>query len=154
MSRNEWRIAVLGPEDMTAWRQMRQTLWPEMTGEENLSETESMLAAESRFFIRIAFDPQGGAIGFAEAALRTDYVNGCATSPVVFLEGIYVEPQLRRQGVARALADAVEEWGRKMGCREFASDALLENTSSHSMHRRLGFEETERVVFFRRDLLS
>ena len=70
------------------------------------------------------------------------------------MEGIYVDPQIRRQGVARALVDAVEEWGRKIGCREFASDALLENTSSHSMHRGLGFEETERVVYFRKQLLS
>jgi aminoglycoside 6'-N-acetyltransferase I len=139
---------------MTTWRQMRQALWPEMTAEENLSETESMLAAESRFFIRVALDAQGRAAGFAEAALRTDSVNGCATSPVVFLEGIYVEPQLRRQGVARALVHAVEEWGRKIGCREFASDALLENSSSHSMHHGLGFEETERVVYFRKQLLS
>lgn len=133
---------------------MRQALWPEMTAEENLSETESMLAAESRFFIRVALDARGRAAGFVEAALRTDSVNGCATSPVVFLEGIYVEPQLRRQGVSRALVHAVEEWGRKIGCREFASDALLENTSSHSMHRGLGFEETERVVYFRKRLLS
>ena len=154
MSRTEWRIAAPGPEGMTAWRQMRQTLWPEMRAEENLSETESMLAAESRFFIRVALDAQGRAAGFAEAALRTDAVNGCATSPVVFLEGIYVEPELRRQGVARALVHAVEEWGRKIGCCEFASDALLENTSSHSMHRGLGFEETERVVYFRKQLMS
>jgi aminoglycoside 6'-N-acetyltransferase I len=139
---------------MTAWRQMRQALWPEMTKEENLSETEAMLAAESRFFIRVALDAQSRAAGFAEAAVRTDSVNGCTTSPVVFLEGIYVEPVLRRQGIARSLVSAVEEWGRKVGCRELASDALLENTSSHSMHRRLGFEETERVVYFRKDLFS
>ena len=154
MSRTEWRVAAPGLEHMTSWRQMRQALWPKMTEEENFSETESMLTAESRFFIRVALDAQGKAVGFAEAALRTDPVNGCATSPVVFLEGIYVEQQVRRQGVARALVHAVEEWGRKIGCREFASDALLENTSSHSMHRGLGFEETERVVYFRKQLLS
>ena len=82
MSKTEWRIAAPGPGHMTSWRQMRQALWPEMTEEENLSETESMLAAESRFFIRVALDPQGRAGGFAEAALRTDCVNGCAPSPV------------------------------------------------------------------------
>ena len=93
-------------------------------------------------------------VGFVEATVRNDYVNGCATSPVVFLEGVYVEPWARRQGAARALVGAAEEWGRKMDCREFASDALLENSDSHAMHRALGFEETERVVYFRKDLLS
>lgn len=152
MRGTEWRIALPGREHMTSWRQMRQALWPEMTREENISETESMLAEESRFFLRVALNAQDRAAGFAEAALRTDSVNGCATSPVVFLEGIYVVPEFRRRGVARTLVLAVEEWGRKIGCREFASDALLENTASHSMHRGLGFEETERVVYFRKEI--
>jgi aminoglycoside 6'-N-acetyltransferase I len=132
---------------------MRQALWPEMTEGENASETEAMIN-HPRSFIRIALNTENGSLGFVEAMLRSDYVNGCATSPVPFLEGIYVEPHVRRQGVARALVNTVEEWGRKMGCREFASDALLENTGSHSMHRALGFQETERVVYFRKDLLS
>jgi aminoglycoside 6'-N-acetyltransferase I len=136
---------------LPAWRRMRRTLWPEMNEEENARETEAMMTS-SRSFIRIALNPQNNPIAFVEATLRTDNVNGCATSPVAFLEGLYVEPQVRRQGVARALVGAVEEWGREMGCREFASDALLENVSSHSMHRGLGFEETERVVYFRKEL--
>jgi aminoglycoside 6'-N-acetyltransferase I len=151
---SEWRVASPDPKQMTAWRQMRQALWPEMTEAENLHETEAMMTATSRFFVRIAMNTQDNPIGFVEATLRTDYVNGCATSPVAFLEGIYVEPEARRQGIARTLVGAVEEWGRKMDCREFASDALLENSDSHSMHHALGFEETERVVYFRKDLLS
>jgi aminoglycoside 6'-N-acetyltransferase I len=137
---------------LPAWRAMRQTLWPEMTEEENQRETEAMMA-DSRAFVRIAWNTEGQPAGFAEATLRRDYVNGCATSPVVFLEGIYVEPWARRQEAARSLVDAVQTWGRANGCREFASDALLENSDSHSMHRALGFEETERVVYFRKDLI-
>jgi aminoglycoside 6'-N-acetyltransferase I len=151
---SEWRVASPDPKQMTGWRQMRQALWPEMTEVENLHETEAMMTATSRFFVRIALNTQDNPTGFVEATLWTDYVNGCATSPVAFLEGIYVEPEVRRQGIARALVGAVEEWGRKMDCREFASDALLENSDSHAMHRALGFEETERVVYFRKDLLS
>jgi aminoglycoside 6'-N-acetyltransferase I len=102
--------------------------------------------------VRIASSMEGKTAGFVEAALRMDYVNGCVSSPVVFLEGIYVEPWARRQGAARSLVEAVETWGRTQGCSEFASDALLENSDSHSMHRGLGFEETERVVYFRKSL--
>ena len=87
-----------------------------------------------------------------EATLRTDYVNGCETSPVAFLEGIYVEPGARRQGVARRLVEVVQQWARQMNCSEMASDALLQNTDSHGMHLGLGFEETERVVYFRKVL--
>ena len=154
MREAEWRVSTPDLGQMTAWRQMRKTLWPEMTEDENLHEIEAMMTETSRFFVRIALNKEDKPVGFVEATVRNDYVNGCATSPVVFLEGIYVEPEARRQGIARTLIGAVEEWGRKMDCREFASDALLENSDSHSMHRALGFEETERVVYFRKDLLS
>jgi aminoglycoside 6'-N-acetyltransferase I len=81
-------------------------------------------------------------------------VNGCETSPVAFLEGIYVEPWARRQGVAKELVAEVERWAFARGCQEFASDALLDDTDSHGMHVALGFEETERVVYFRKGLAS
>nr|WP_272886688.1 aminoglycoside 6'-N-acetyltransferase [Phenylobacterium aquaticum] len=93
-----------------------------------------------------------GPVGFAEVALRTDYVNGCDTSPVAFLEAVYVAPDQRRGGCARALITAVEDWGRARGCTELASDADLANIDSHRMHAAVGFEETERVVYFRKGL--
>lgn len=55
-----------------------------------------------------------------------------------------------RDGKPAGLAEA--RWARACGCRELASDALLENQASHAAHRALGFVETERVVFFRKPL--
>jgi aminoglycoside 6'-N-acetyltransferase I len=130
---------------------MRHALWPEMREAENFQETKA-LAEGPKAFVRLALDGQGRAAGFVEATLRTDYVNGCETSPVAFLEGIYVEPWARRQGVARGLVEVVQQWARQMNCSEMASDALLENTDSHGMHLAVGFEETERVVYFRKIL--
>lgn len=107
-------------------------------------------ANAERYAQFVAYSESNTALGFVEAAVRTDYVNGTQSAPVVFLEGLYVVPEARRRGVARALVGAVERWALDIGCREFASDALLENHVSHAVHRALGFEETERVVFFRR----
>jgi len=81
-----------------------------------------------------------------------DYVNGTGSSPVAFLEGLYVTPNFRRKGVARALVNCVVEWASAWGCLELASDSLLNNTAAHAAHRALGFEETERVVYFLRRL--
>ncbi len=36
------------------------------------------------------------------------------------------------------------------GCREIASDTSPENTISQKVHQALGFEETERVIFYRK----
>lgn len=90
--------------------------------------------------------------GFAEAALRYDHVNGCATSPVAFLEGIFVCREQRGRGVGRALLQAVQSWARARGCTELASDAHLDNVASHAFHAALGFDEVERVVFFHKAL--
>ena len=45
---------------------------------------------------------------------------------------------------------AVERWTVAQGASELASDALIDNFVSHRMHAALGFEETERVVAFRK----
>jgi aminoglycoside 6'-N-acetyltransferase I len=100
----------------------------------------------------LAIDDEGHAIGFAELALRGDYVNGTHGSPVGFLEAWYVAPEWRGCGVGRALIVAAEGWARTRGCAELASDALLDNTASHAAHAGCGFEETERVVYFRKVL--
>jgi len=103
-------------------------------------------------FLFIRGEPLGEPLGLAEVSVRRDYVNGCASSPVAFLEGLYVCEPARRHGIARALVDAAEAWARSRGFGEFASDARLENDASHAVHASLGFEETERVVFFRKAL--
>ena len=112
----------------------------------------AFLAQPQRYVQFVAYDA-GKAVGLAEAAVRTDYVNGTETSPVAFLEGLYVVPDARGKGIGRSLVEAVARWGKERGCTELASDAALENAASHAMHRALGFEETERVVFFRRRLI-
>jgi aminoglycoside 6'-N-acetyltransferase I len=122
-----------------------------MTRSEHQAELEPFVS-DSRFQAFIAISADNEPMGFAEAYLRQDYVNGCDTSPVAFLEGIFVRPAFRRQGVARCLCEIVEAWARSKGCTEFASDALIDNLISQHMHVSLGFEETERVVYFKKTL--
>lgn len=100
----------------------------------------------------MALNEQGVAFGFIEVSVRHDYVNGTRSSPVGFLEGIYVQPVARRKGVAHALVQAAMQWAKAHGCSEFASDTSIENQSSQAVHRSLGFVETERVVYFKRQL--
>lgn len=142
-------IAPAAHADLADWTAMRGALWPDERLDD--AEAEALLGHPERLAL-IARDGDGTAIGFAEAAIRHDYVNGCESSPVLFLEGIYVAVAHRREGVARALADRAAQWGRAFGCSEFASDALLDNRASHAFHAALGFAETERVVYFRRAL--
>ncbi len=88
------------------------------------------------------------AVAFAQVSLRHDYVEGTHSSPVGYLEGIYVSPAHRQQGLARALVEACRDWARDHGCSEFASDTPLHNTGSQAFHRALGFTEAERIVCY------
>ena len=140
------------PRDLAAWCALREALWPD--------EDALIMARDAReYFERtrkkiafLAFDAADVAIGFAEATIRSDYVNGTETSPVGFLEGLYVAPTHRRRGIGRALVAAVELWVREQLCSEIASDAWLDNKESHLAHHAYGFVETERVVYFRKSL--
>lgn len=136
--------------DRQAWLELRQQLWPHCTVQEHSAEIDAFMAEPARFAQFIACDGVGQAIGLVEVALRSDYVNGTDTSPVAFLEGIYVVPGARRRGVARQLVASAEAWAVTRRCTEFASDARIENTASHALHAALGFAETERVVYFRK----
>jgi aminoglycoside 6'-N-acetyltransferase I len=138
--------------EQPGWLALRQALWPHCPREEHLAEMTSFIASPERYVQYVAYTRSGQAVGFAEASVRTDYVNGTTTSPVAFLEGLYVLPEARRNGIAKSLVSAVSDWALSVGCRELASDASLENLISQTVHRALGFEETERVVFFRKSL--
>ncbi|GGY64248.1 aminoglycoside 6'-N-acetyltransferase [Pseudoduganella albidiflava] len=132
------------------WLALRRQLWPEGSPDEHLAEMQVLLDQPGRFFQLVAYEDDRQPAGFVEAALRTDYVNGTDTSPVAFVEGIYVAPAFRRHGIGTLLVAAVVTWAKACACTELASDALLDNAASQAMHRALGFEETERVVFFRK----
>src|SRR6266571_6202523 len=115
-------MQMLPPASATdlAWLSLRSRLWPGGNESEHLCYMADALARGH--FVRLASTPDGSAVGFVEASQRVDYVNGTSTSPVAFLEGLYVEPFARRKGVAQALVAEVARWAAAQGCSELASD--------------------------------
>lgn len=143
-------IEKCATDQISQWVALRLALWPDEDHEQMAREAPGMVGQPDML---VLLAREGDAVaGFVEAGIRRDHVNGCQTSPVAFVEGIYVRPDYRGRGVARALIAAVKDWARAQGLRELASDALLDNAASHAMHRALGFAETERVVYFRKAL--
>lgn len=138
--------------DQPDWLALRMALWPNSTHDEHLAEMAEMLQQPGRFIQFLAREESGDAVGLLEMSIRSDYVNGTEGGPVAFLEGLFVVPERRGKGVARQLIRAAETWAGAHGYSELASDALLENEAAQAVHRALGFEETERVVFFRKVL--
>ncbi|RKE84040.1 aminoglycoside 6'-N-acetyltransferase I [Rhizobium sp. AG855] len=145
-------VRIASAQDMEGWAGLRHRLWPDLSLDGHRAEIAAALAKPDRLVAFLCIGPGGEALGLAEASLRSDYVNGCETTPVAFLEGIIVDPSARRSGIAASLVMAVCDWARGLGIREIASDAELDNAASHAMHVALGFAETERVVYFRKRL--
>ncbi len=136
------------------WLNLRHKLWSDTTLEEHHEEIKEWLSNPDNCTQFLAYLSTGQALGFAEASIRHEYVNGTASNPVAYLEGLYVEPEARRSGLAAQLVEAVAAWGQSKGCLELASDVELENQISQDVHKALGFVETERVVFFVRSLVN
>ena len=87
-------------------------------------------------------------VGFAQCKLRRDYVEGTHSSPVGYLEGIFIKEQYRKKGYATELLSACEQWAKEHGCSEFASDCELDNNESLSFHLKAGFNEVNRIICF------
>ena len=112
----------------------------------DMAETFSAVLKEGGavFLAQAAGEP----VGFAQVQLRRDYVEGARTSPVGYLEGLYVREGFRRRGAATALVALCQDWAKAQGCQEFASDCELGNEASQAFHQAAGFTEANRIVCF------
>jgi aminoglycoside 6'-N-acetyltransferase I len=139
-------IRVASQEDFPAIAQLAAMLWP--------SEDENILLGEfkanhgSSDHALYICEEKNEVIGFVELSLRNDYVEGTSSSPVAYIEAIFVKEQYRKQRIGIALVQRAEEWAREKGCRELASDTEISNITSQNFHKQCGFEEANRIVAF------
>lgn len=139
-------IRAYTSDDYAEWRRMRTALWPDQT-ENDMAEW--LLRHDTAIFVAVS--APGQLCGFIELGERS-VADGCESSPVGYIEGWYVDEAWRRQRVGARLVEAAEEWARDRGYREIASDTELHNTTSQTAHERLGFEEADRLVVYRKAL--
>lgn len=139
-------IKQLAEEQYEILIPLMDALWPGQTTAEWQQELAGFVGdSDAAFFV--AWQEER-AIGFSQVQIRHDYVEGSSSSPVGYLEGLYVDESMRNQGVARRLVEAAEQWASRRGCKEFGSDVELHNVASQQMHERLGFQEANRIVSY------
>jgi aminoglycoside 6'-N-acetyltransferase I len=144
--RDVLRVRLAAPADKPEWLRMRRLLWPDDSVEQLATELESMLASplEPVFVLE---RPDGNLGGFLEAGTRK-YADACKTSPVGYIEGWFVDEDLRGRGFGRALVAAAETWARQQGLREMGSDTELSNETSIRAHLALEYRDAEHLVHF------
>lgn len=137
-------------QDLPNLAELACRLWPNHTEREMQAEFAEIIAKPDAACFLAYWKEK--AIGFAQCQLRQDYVEGTHSSPVGYLEGIYVADDYRKQGVAKELLAACESWAKEQGCTEFASDCELSNAHSLQFHLNAGFEEANRIICFTKKL--
>ncbi|WP_373563807.1 GNAT family N-acetyltransferase [Campylobacter sp. 2018MI34] len=77
-------------------------------GDKNTLEQELKKLLCSKNHIFFLLHKENKAIAFALASLRFDYVEGSKTSPVGYLEAIFVKEEFRRKSYASSLLKACQ----------------------------------------------
>lgn len=143
-------IKKAGNEDLETLAKLAVMMWQNHSIKELINEfSEIMTNGKSQFFLKYE---NGLPIGFAQCQLRYDYVEGTRSSPVGYLEGIFVKEGYRNKGYAKELLAECEAWAKENGCHEFASDCEIDNINSFQFHKAMNFTEANRIICFTKEL--
>ena len=136
-------IVPVSAENERDWAALCAALWPDHCAE---SWVQRRAEGEHPFEYLCCCGQE--AVAFISLSLRRDHVEGTHSSPVGYVEGIYVKPGHRGRGIAKELVDHAKGWARQRGCTELASDCEIGNAGSRAFHNGVGFREANTIVCF------
>lgn len=144
-------IREASEKDMLQWSMMRTALWPN-TEDAHISEIKEFFSGSSIDIVQ-AFVVEVGSeiVGFMELNIR-NFAEGSRNSKLPYVEAWYIRPEYQGEGYGKQLMQKAEHWAISQGYTELASDTEIDNHRSISMHKYLGFLETERIVCFLKKL--
>ena len=152
MTTANFNVRPLSEADIGEWLRLRKMLWDGSSDEEHKAEMMDIYEHTETQCVLVAEIGGGRLAGFLEASIRP-FVEDCHSEHVGYLEGWFVDPEFRRGGIGRALVREAENWARRRGATEMASDAEIGNEMSLKAHLNLGYAETSRLVHLRKDLV-
>ena len=109
------------PKDTEMWERMGGDMWPdgrEDHGPEIADFFAGMRAEPEAVLVAEGTD---GHLMAVELSIRTNLPSRLG-QPVGYVEGFFIVPETRGQGIARSLLQARREWAGQQGCRGFACD--------------------------------
>ena len=128
------------------WKHYRNAIYKSLSDEFHGIEMEKIFN-DIDWFCYFLTDDNNRIIGLIELSSR-NIVDGCLSSPVAYIEGLYIEEQHRGKGAGREAMSAVHQWCKQRGFTELAADTELENLGAQHYSSAVGFTETYRVVEF------
>ncbi|MDH3649272.1 MAG: GNAT family N-acetyltransferase [Saprospiraceae bacterium] len=144
-------IQLLNSDNIPDLAHLMVALWPELSFTEAYKDCENKISTDGETTF-LALHSDSSYSGFITVSIRFEHVEGMHSSPIGYLEGIYVKPSFRQQGIGKLLLSHAENWCKQKGCHEMGSDAVLDNSTSHRFHNKAGFQEVNRLVCYRKEL--
>ena len=139
-------IIIADSTNLKEWTELSLLLFPDSTFDEEFDLHKEILTLDNE--LGLLYRKDNLYVGFMNLSIRNDYVNGTDTSPVVFVEAIYVLPDYRKQGIGKEFIRYAENYAKQKGIMQLASDCFIDNTLSENFHKSCGFIEKERVICF------
>lgn len=140
----QYRMIKKDDKQIEEYHRMRHTLWPRHDEKDLYSEMLKILENipfyknELSWTVFAAVREDGSLGGFIEITVYPE-LHFCSTKPVAYIEGWYVDEDLRRRGVGKGLVETAKRWALENKCTEIASDVELHNQVSQLAHQALGF---------------
>lgn len=136
------KIQKVDNKNLNDWKQLVKDLW------NNISDYEINLIINAREHTEFVATVDGQPVGFLNATIRHDYVEGCKDYNTAYIEGIYVKKDYRNQNVGSLLIKEFEKWAKELGISELASDAEIDNQASINFHNTNGYKIVSKNVHF------
>jgi len=102
---------------------MREGVYNSLEDEFHEKEMKQIFVSDD-WFCYFLEEESGQIVGFVELSSR-NIVDGCLSSPVAYLEGLYLKKEYRGRGLGRETMKAIKNGCRKKDFTELAMDAEL-----------------------------
>ncbi len=134
--------------DFPAWHRLREELYGYIDPAHSEAEIRHIVEDPALTTYLVFDENETAPIGMLELSLR-NIVDGCLSSPVAYIEGLYLVEKWQERGLGSQVVDFAKKWAMEQGCSELAVDTELDNERAQKFYLRQGFEETYRVVQYR-----
>ncbi len=145
----KFQLATL--DNFNTWHRFRSELYVDLDPAHSETEIKRMIDDPNLFSYLVFLDDIPKPVGMVEMSLR-NIVDGCISSPVAYIDGLYVIEKYQGRGFGKELIQFIKNWAREQGCTELGVDTEPENERAQKFYLREGFEETFRIVQFRMGL--
>lgn len=137
-------------QDSELWLALRQQLYHGLDERFHRQEMHWLLSSPEHYCLFLTNSTKQP-IGLLELSLR-NIVDGCIDGPVGYIEGLYLLPEYRGQGLGKNMLQRAAQWFSAQGCSEMATDAELDNRMAQEFYDNQGFTRLWEIVQFKKAL--